>query len=1296
MSSSYVFTSLSFRLIDVEQLTSNSLRITYSAAPKQVSASNSDDALNITNYQFTGPTYIPISSIAAVGGDYLSMDVFFDSALTPGTWSVTVINVEDAAGTVIGNPSTLDFTVSSTGNVSPVTAGAQEESPSRVIRKHLNPLLQGPVWTALIEAISTGDDTNWDNVQKAAKQLFVSSSEGKYLNRNAADMGIQRPDIGMSDALFQELVINFNANKLTHQALNKILNIFFGDSATRAWIDTELLEPFELSDNMWLDVVVDQDSTNQNYRVFFTNEDFENITQASALEVANVINKYLRQFEGQAFAVPVNDYETGTSKVRIYSGSIGPKSFIKVTGGSAQPYLQFSTYLDVYTGTVVTGDGYSWVYSNPEQGQTRIELTEATPKLDLHTVQTGDYVVIGEEANSVEGTYEISDIEYYYDSGNLVQAIIIDEDLEFTGSATQDGNYAYQFFRPSIKNTLNNGQATVALTQTTFKQIDVRIPPTTQVVNRDYTNAAYIKGADDVSIKRIFRDGTGLVTIETNSAHGLSTGDKVWVDGARGAPDAPWLSPESTGDSETGASFVSFFSGTANTPAQQSNESRGSLLLDGSVLICGGDTYTATVSNGISDVANRFELVQSFEDTSGTEADGSTGWEYSLVATTNMNTARIKHTCNTLDDGRVLVAGGYDGSDTLRTCELYNPGDDTWTTTAWLGYEAFGHKTVKLNDGRLLTIGGAQGISGGTLSAYCQLFDPATNIWSAVTSIPVPRFGFDAIATYNEDTSEDLVYVTGGYTAVPGSGFAREGFDYDGVLTNSACVYNVQTDTWTELGAMRYAHGWHRMVELPDGQILVLGGMSSDPSAVAPASDPGTALVYPNNNNAKTEIYNPTTGRWYKYTNMPFVSVNPNVVWLPTQERFFISGGVNFDIDYTENTVTGPTVNYQGCLLDPDTGKFSLLPRFSSTDRDLAIHVADDIVVFAGGLNSAGTTLDNLEVWVPASNHISNGHLNDIITVDSVVNSTTFTASTTTDSYTSNFSALDGGQTDVTASSLTPVYQTYNGWWSITNAVRSSNVTTLTTEAGHPFAVDDVVFVNITTANYTAGIYTITAVTATTITYAETGGNVGSGAATGGISLRTNVPEYTEFAQQASAGTEDLGPYIYDIQNGLAVTGTDTALTVAVAKNSQQNILTVTSTADFPDSESYFVLDFGGPNQTPPIKYLQKISTTELLLDYRYEFQADFAVGSTVTLLYSREPWAPESPDDAGSFYITGSTQGRIYAQQFVRDAAAGGFEVNFDIAYPSDYGLGSSGSPTEDAGKLSDIVGVYGADEVT
>lgn len=1292
MSTSYIFTSLSFRLIDVTQLTSNSVRVTYSAVPKQSSASNSDDALNTTNYQFVGPTYIPISSIAAVGGDYLSVDVFFDSALTPGSWSVTVINVEDVPGTAIGNPSTLSFTISSTGNVSPVTAGAVEESPSRVIRKHLNPLLQGPVWTALIEAISTGDDTNWDNVQKAAKQLFVASSEGKYLNRNAADMGIRRPDIGMSDALFRELVVNFNANKLTHQALNKILNIFFGDSATRAWIDTELLEPFDLSDNLWLDVVVDQNTTNQEYRVFFTNEDFENISQATALEVANVINKYLRQFEGQAFAVPVNDYATATSRVRIYSGSIGPKSFIRVSGGSAQPYLQFSTYLDVYTGTVTSGDTYSWVYTNPEQGQTRIELTEATPKIDLHTVQTGDYVVIGDEANSVEGSYEIADIEYYYDSGNLVQAIIIDEDLDFTGSATQDGNYAYQFFRPSIKNTLNNGQATVALTQTTFKQIDVRIPPTTQVVNRDYTNAAYIKGADDVAIKRIFRDGTGLVTIETNAAHGLTTGDRVWVNGATAASDAPWLSPESTGDSETGASFVSFFSGTAATPAQQSNESKGVTLLDGSVLICGGDTYTATVSNGISDVANRFELVQSFEDTSGTEADGSTGWEYDLVATTSMNTARIKHTCDLLNDGRVLVTGGWDGSNALRSCELYNPGDDTWTENVFLSDFTYNHKTVKLNDGRILKISGYGG-----LTSYCEIFDPATNLWTGVTSMPGSRrFGFDVVATYDEDANEDIIYLTGGYLVNTPTGPATEGYDYDGDLTNSVLKYNVQTDTWTELGAMRYAHGWHRMLVMPDGQIVVLGGMSYDPSAVPPASDPATAAVYPNNNNAKTEIYNPTTNRWYKYTNMPFVSVNPNVVWLPNQEKFLISGGVNFDIDYTNNTVVGPTTNYQGCLLDPDTGKFSLLPRFSDTDRDLAVHVQDDVVVFAGGLNSAGTTLDNLEVWVPASNQISNGHLNEIMTVASVVNSTTFTADTNTNSYTSNFSALVGGQSEVTASSLVPVYQNYTGWWSISNAVRTSNVTTLTTETGHPFDVGDVVFVNITTANYTAGIYTITAVTATTITYAETGGNVGSGAATGGISLQIDSPEYTEFAQQPSAGTEDLGPYLYDVQNGLAVTGTDTTLTVAVPKNSQQNILTVTSTADFPDSESYFVLDLGGPNQTPPIKYLQKISTTELLLDYRYEFQADFAVGSTVTLLYSREPWAPESPDDAGSFYITGSTQGRIYAQQFVREAAAGGFEVNFDIAYPSDYGLGSSGSPTEDADKLSDIVDVYGPDEVT
>jgi hypothetical protein len=81
--------------------------------------------------------------------------------------------------------------------------------------------------------------------------------------------------------------------------------------------------------------------------------------------------------------------------------------------------------------------------------------------------------------------------------------------------------------------------------------------------------------------------------------------------------------------------------------------------------------------------------------------------------------------------------------------------------------------------------------------------------------------------------------------------------------------------------------------------------------------------------------------------------------------------------------------------------------------------------------------------------------------------------------------------------------------------------------------------------------------------------------------------------------------------------------------------------------------------------------------------------------LDSREPYVPEYPDDAGSFYLTGSTSGRLTAETFLEEAVAAGITLNLDVVYPGDRGLGGEGNPTTGDDKLSDVVEVYGQDDV-
>ncbi|HEX6139139.1 MAG TPA: kelch repeat-containing protein, partial [Candidatus Limnocylindria bacterium] len=64
-------------------------------------------------------------------------------------------------------------------------------------------------------------------------------------------------------------------------------------------------------------------------------------------------------------------------------------------------------------------------------------------------------------------------------------------------------------------------------------------------------------------------------------------------------------------------------------------------------------------------------------------------------------------TATALADGRVLVTGGFTTADEpLATAEIYDPGSDTWTTTAPMGTPRHGHTATLLADGRVLVVGG--------------------------------------------------------------------------------------------------------------------------------------------------------------------------------------------------------------------------------------------------------------------------------------------------------------------------------------------------------------------------------------------------------------------------------------------------------------------------------------------------------------------------------------------------------------------------------------------------------------
>ncbi len=96
------------------------------------------------------------------------------------------------------------------------------------------------------------------------------------------------------------------------------------------------------------------------------------------------------------------------------------------------------------------------------------------------------------------------------------------------------------------------------------------------------------------------------------------------------------------------------------------------------------------------------------------------------TVTGNLVTARFGHTATLLQNGQVLVAGGFNSIiGGLASAELYDPATGVWTATGSMVNGRVDHTATLLPNGQVLVAGGS------SLPASAELYDPATGVWTA-------------------------------------------------------------------------------------------------------------------------------------------------------------------------------------------------------------------------------------------------------------------------------------------------------------------------------------------------------------------------------------------------------------------------------------------------------------------------------------------------------------------------------------------------------------------------------------
>jgi hypothetical protein len=330
----------------------------------------------------------------------------------------------------------------------------------------------------------------------------------------------------------------------------------------------------------------------------------------------------------------------------------------------------------------------------------------------------------------------------------------------------------------------------------------------------------------------------------------------------------------------------------------------------------------------------------------------------SWTATGSMALARADHTATLLSDGTVLVVGSVflaDGPPPSAATELYDPRTGTWTTTGDMIEGRLGHAATRLGDGRVLVTGGGGSaelydpISGtwaatgdmiepfgiatllldgtvlvagsGDTGVFAQLYDPASGTWTATGTMIEAADGAAPAATATRLLDGRVLVMDGG--------------------GGSAQLYDPSSRTWTATGNMIDPRSWNTATLLPDGTVLVAGGLDSTGTG-------GDEVVFVV---ASAELYDPVSGTWSTTASMSEARQGHRATAL-ADGRVLVTGGGVASVE----------------LYDPASGAWSTTASMVQGRDAHTTTLLEDGRVLAVGGNDVSGALTSAELYSPGGN----------------------------------------------------------------------------------------------------------------------------------------------------------------------------------------------------------------------------------------------------------------------------------------------------------------------------------------
>jgi hypothetical protein len=329
----------------------------------------------------------------------------------------------------------------------------------------------------------------------------------------------------------------------------------------------------------------------------------------------------------------------------------------------------------------------------------------------------------------------------------------------------------------------------------------------------------------------------------------------------------------------------------------------------------GGNTLTVLEDSTVL-VAGGYD--SSGQSLSGAEIYNSSTGAFS--ATGSLNSPRSLHTATLLNDGTVLIVGGFANGSALASAEIYLPTANTFLTVGNLNTARSGHTATLLPSGQVLIAGGAD--SSGNSLASAEFYDPTTGTFTVTGNLTIARQGQTATLLDN-----GMVLIAGG-------------LDSSGNTLQTAELYNPSTGVFSATGNLTAPRAVFTATLLNNGLVLIAGGQGSS-----------------QNSQASAELYNPTTGAFTATGSMN----SPRSFFTATllnNGTVLVAGGLD-----ASGNVLGSAELY-----DPVAANFVLTSNFVTPRyTDTAALLANGNILEVGGLDGNFNRLASAELYQPST-----------------------------------------------------------------------------------------------------------------------------------------------------------------------------------------------------------------------------------------------------------------------------------------------------------------------------------------